>query len=147
MKATIILLLITANLYSQEVKLNEEINLYEYSHVKDLDVEKPAKIDLFLTQLRKLNYTNIESGTDFIKADNFVTKMIFGSAMEVHYNLLLEFKENRYKLLVNNFKVKDVRYGSVAIETLKKRSTRKWVGFINEELPLIISNIETVDDW
>jgi hypothetical protein len=73
--------------------------------------------------------------------------MIFGSAMEVHYNLLLEFKENRYKLLVNNFKVKDVRYGSVAIETLKKRSTGKWVGFINEELPLIISNIETVDDW
>ena len=147
MKATIILLLITANLYSQEVKLNQEINLYEYSHVKNLDVEKSAKIDLFLTQLRKLNYTNIESGTDFIKADNFVTKMIFGSAMEVHYNLLLEFKENRYKLLVNNFKVKDVRYGSVAIETLKKRSTGKWVGFINEELPLIISNIETVDDW
>jgi hypothetical protein len=147
MKATIILLLITASLYSQEVKLNQEINLYEYSHVKNLDVEKSAKIDLFLTQLRKLNYTTIESGTDFIKADNFVTKMIFGSAMEVHYNLLLEFKENRYKLLVNNFKVKDVRYGSVAIETLKKRSTRKWVGFINEELPLIISNIETVDDW
>ena len=147
MKATIILLLITASLYSQELKLNQEINLYEYSHVKNLDVEKSAKIDLFLTQLRKLNYTNIESGTDFIKADNFVTKMIFGSAMEVHYNLLLEFKENRYKLLVNNFKVKDLRYGSVAIETLKKRSTGKWVGFINEELPLIISNIETVDDW
>ena len=81
MKATIILLLITASLYSQEVKLNQEINLYEYSHVKNLDVEKSAKIDLFLTQLRKLNYTNIESGTDFIKADNFVTKMIFGSAM------------------------------------------------------------------
>jgi len=147
MKATIILLLITASLYSQELKLNQEINLYEYSHVKNLDVEKSAKIDLFLTQLRKINYTNIESGTDFIKADNFVTKMIFGSAMEVHYNLLLEFKENRYKLLVNNFKVKDLRYGSVAIETLKKRSTGKWVGFINEELPLIISNIETVDDW
>lgn len=144
MRKLILLFLVTSS-FSQEITLNEDLKIYEYAHIKDYSDSE--KIQSFYNQLKELSYYDIELSDDNVKGKNFVTKMIMGSAMEVHYNVIISFKENRYRLLINNFTVKDVRYGSVAIETLKKSSQRRWVAFINEELPMIVKKIETSNDW
>lgn len=146
-KLFLLLLFVSAVGFSQQVTMNETLKLYEYTHVKDFSGEATDRSKLFLDKMRELNYENIESFEGGVKAESFVTKMIMGSAMEVHYNALIQFKEGKYRLTINNFRIKDVRYGTVAVETLGKGSQKRWVGFINEQLPQIISNLENIDKW
>ena len=133
--------------YGQEVVMNEKLKIYEYTHVKEFDKEIAERLELFAEKMQELNYSETEKTDDGIKGENFFTKMIFGSAMEVHYNALVKFKDGRYKLTINNFRIKDERYGTVAVETLRKGSQKKWVKFINEQLPQVISNLENKDQW
>jgi len=133
--------------FSQELTLNEELNIYNYEVVKDLQITVAERLDIFEKKLKELNYNNIVKDETSIKSESFVTKMIFGSAMEVHYNVYIQFKEDRYKLLLNDFTVNDVRFGKVAIETMKKSSRKRWIGFINKELPQILANIENTSSW
>lgn len=143
----ILLLVFSATCFSQSVTLNETLKLYEYSHVKELTGAELDRIKIFSDKMKEFNYSDIQSTEDNIKGENFFTKMITGSAMEVHFNVLILFKEGKYKLTVNNFRIKDVRYGTVAVETLGKSSQKRWVNFINEQLPQVISNLENTDKW
>lgn len=144
---TLILTMISKPSFAQEVSLNENLKIYEYTHVKEFDSPIENRLDLFTNKMKELNYSGTEKTNDGIKGENFFTKMIFGSAMEVHFNTLIMFKEGQYKVTINNFRIKDERYGTVAVETLRKSSQKKWVKFINEQLPQVVANIENTDTW
>ena len=133
-----LIFIISESSFSQEVSMNESFKIYEYAHVKEFTEETDDRLDLFSNKMKELNYSEIEKFKDGIKGENFFTKMILGSAMEVHFNTLIMFKEDRYKFTINNFRIKDVRYGTVALETLKKG---------NEQLPQVVSNLENMDEW
>jgi hypothetical protein len=132
---------------SQQVSMNETLKMYEYSHVKDFSGDSAERYKLFVNKMRELNYKNVESFDNGLKGENFFTKMIMGSAMEVHFNALIQFKDGKYKLTINNFTIKDVRYGAVALETLGKGAQKRWVNFINEQLPQVVANLENADKW
>jgi len=114
-----------ANSYGQEVTMNETLKIYEYTNVKEFVGGIEDRLELFVEKMQELNYQVDEKADDGIKGENFFTKMILGSAMEVHYNALVKFKGGRYKLTINSFRIKVVRYGTVAVETLRKGSQKK----------------------
>tara|TARA_R110002111_G_scaffold258647_1_gene327916 strand:- start:636 stop:1085 length:450 start_codon:yes stop_codon:yes gene_type:complete len=149
MKKTIFTLLLISTIltYGQEVEMSETLKIYEYTHVKEFDAGIDSRLELFEEKMQELNYSGTEKSDDGIKGENFFTKMIMGSAMEVHYNALIKFKDGRYKLTINNFRIKDERYGTVAVETLRKGAQKKWVKFINEKLPQVVANLENTDKW
>ncbi|MFB9055085.1 hypothetical protein ACFFVB_18535 [Formosa undariae] len=138
---------LSLNASAQEVTFNESLNLYEFTKVQEYEGDIQTRLKIFENNLKELNYDDTEISEDRVKGESFFTKMIYGSAMEMHYNALIIFKEGRYKLTINNFKINDVRYGTVALETLKKGSQKRWVSFINENLPQVISNLEKQDTW
>lgn len=131
------------------VPLNETLKIYEYTHIKEYNGNVSDRLELFNEKMEEFNYEDIEVNEDRIKGKNFFTKMIYGSAMEIHFNTVIKFKEGRYKLTINNFRIKDVRYGTVAVETLKKSSQKKWMDFAGTQLPTVIANLEGVstDEW
>ncbi len=145
---SLILIIITnESSFAQEVSMNETLKIYEYTDIREFDLSIENRLNLFANKMKELNYSEVEKFDDGIKGENFFTKMIFGSAMEVHFNSFIMFKEGRYKLTINNFRIKDERYGTVAVETLKKSSQKKWIEFINEQLPQVVSNLENMDKW
>lgn len=144
---TLLLTIFQTTIQAQEVSLNEQSNLYEYSNVSEYEKGKAEKIDQFSNKMKELNYSNINSTDSDVKGENFFSKLILGSAMEIHYNSLILFKEDKYKLILNNFRIKDVRYGTMPLEGLRKKSLEKWVELINEKLPEIVSNLESSTDW
>lgn len=142
-----LLVLFSTVCFSQQVSMNETLKMYEYSHVRDFSGDPAERSKVFINKMRELNYKNVESFDNGLKGENFFTKMIMGSAMEVHFNALIQFKDGKYKLTINNFTINDVRYGAVALETLGKGAQRRWVNFINEQLPQVINNLENTDQW
>lgn len=144
---TLLLAILQTTIKAQEVSLNEQSNLYEYSNVNEYEKSREEKIDQFSNKMKELNYSNINSTDSDVKGENFFSKLILGSAMEIHYNCLVLIKEDKYKLILNNFRIKDVRYGTMPVEGLRKKSQEKWVELINEKLPEIISNLESSTDW
>jgi len=144
---TLTLAIISESSFAQEVTMNETLKIYEFTQVKEFDGEIENRLDHFANKMKELNYSGNEKTEDGIKGENFFTKMIYGSAMEVHFNAFIMFKEGRYKLTINNFRIKDERYGTVAVETLKKSSQKKWVEFINEQLPKVVANLENINEW
>lgn len=134
----------------QQIDLSATTGIYEYSHVIDFEKTIDERIKVFDDNLKQLNYSNISLSEKEIKGENFFTKMIFGSAMEIHYNVYIKFKVGKYKLLINSFIIHDQRFGSVPLEQLKKKSQKRWAKYINEKLPAIIKNIENTKqeaDW
>ncbi len=144
---TLVLAVISESSFAQQVSMNETLKIHEYSHIKEVNDGINDRLAVFSNKMKELNYSEIDEFEDGIKGENFFTKMITGSAMEVHFNAVIMFKEDRYKLTINNFRIKDVRFGTVALETLKKSSQKKWVQFINEQLPQVVSNLENIDEW
>ena len=135
--------------YAQEVELNHKTKLNEYSCVETFNGSMTDQIELLKGNLQSLGYDHIESSSSKVRGENFFSKIITGTSMEVHYQVLLLFKEDRYKLIVNGFTIKDQRYGSVKLESLRKKSQARWIALINEKLPSIINNIKEIpsDDW
>lgn len=140
--ASIFIIVLVTQSVSQSIELNEKTNIYEFSHVEEFKGSIDDRLNLFIDRLKDLNYSNINQNERDIKAESFFVKVIFGSAMEVHYNVLISLKEGRYKLKINNFTINDVRYGEYILEDIKKSSQKRWVKFINEKLPKEIENIE-----
>jgi len=134
---------------SVDVPMNETLQIYEYTHIKEYSGATIDRLELFMGNMQELNYEEIAKSEDRIYGKNFFTKMIYGSAMEVHFNTMIKFKDSSYKLIINNFRIKDVRYGTVAVETLGKSSQKKWMNFISNQLPLVIANLEreNTDEW
>jgi hypothetical protein len=94
-----------------------------------------------------LNYSNISKSENDINGESFFSKLITGTAMEIHYQVFIQFKEGRYKLTINKFAIKDQRYGTMPLENLKKKSQERWIELINEKLPDIIKNLENTETW
>lgn len=121
-----------------QIKLNNNLNLYQYNYIESSHIKT---IDSYKKKL-------IESGfNDFILIDNnlyaknFFTKMIYGSAMEIHYSIKIEKLENGFEILFSNFKIHDSRYGTVALEELKNKAQKKWIDEINQRIPEILNRI------
>lgn len=138
---------LTVKSYAQEVELNESTKIYEYSHVKDYTGDIKSRLDLFSDKMKELNYSDISKSDDDIRGESFFSKLIMGSAMEIHYQAFIQFNEGRYKFAMNKFTIKDQRYGTMPIENLRKKSQEKWIELINEKLPEIIQNLENTETW
>lgn len=133
--------------YAQKVELNETTKIYEYSHVKEFTGDTKNRLDLFSDKMKELNYSDISKSENDIKGESFFSKLIMGTAMEIHYQAFIQFKEGRYKLTINKFTIKDQRYGTMPLENLKKKSQERWIELINEKLPDIIQNLENTETW
>lgn len=133
--------------YAQKVELNETTKIYEYSHVKDFTGDTKNRLDLFSDKMKELNYSDISKSESDIKGESFFSKLIMGSAMEINYQALIQFKEGRYRLIINKFSIKDQRYGIMPLENLREKSQQRWIELINEKLPEIIKNIENTATW
>lgn len=138
---------LTVRSFAQKVELNETTKIYEYSHVKDFTGDIKNRLDLFSVKMKELNYSDVSQSENDIKGESFFSKLIMGTAMEIHYQTFIQFKEGRYKLTINKFSIKDQRYGTMPIENLKKKSQVRWIELINEKLPEIIHNIENTESW
>ena len=138
---------LTIQSFAQKVELNETTKIYEYSHVKDFTGDINSRLDLFSGKMKELNYSDISKSENDIKGESFFSKLIMGSAMEIHYQAFIQLKEGRYKLTINKFAIKDQRYGTMPLENLKKKSQERWIGLINDKLPEIITNIENTETW
>jgi len=143
------LCLLNINAISQKITISNSSKKYEYSHVKEFEGNVGDRLTLFEKKMNELNYSNVNSSDNQIKGESFITKVLTGTAMEVHYNLVIQLKEGRYRLAVNDFTIKDQRFGTYILEDLKERSQKRWVSFINEKLPDIIKNVESKvdEDW
>lgn len=133
--------------YAQKVELNETTKIYEYSHVKDFTGDIKSRLDLFSDKMKALNYSDISKSENDIKGESFFSKLITGTAMEIHYQAFMQFKEGRYKLTINKFAIRDQRFGTMPLENLRKKSQQRWIELINEKLPEIIKNLENTDTW
>lgn len=148
MKKIILFLLLTPYLsLSQTITLNEETSLYSFEKI----VKHSNTIDNlknnFLTNFEKLSYTNILVNDDFISGENFYSVIIMSTPMQVKYNVRIDFKSDKYKILINKFVLEDKRWSPVPLENLKS-GKKKWIQNINEKLPSIIKSIENSNkDW
>ena len=139
--------LLTVQSFAQKVELNETTKIYEYSHVKVFTDDRKSRLDLFSVKMKELNYSEVSKSENDITGESFFSKLIMGTAMEIHYQAFIQFKEGRYKLTINKFAIKDQRYGTMPLENLKKKSQERWIELINENLPEIIKNLENIDTW
>lgn len=135
------------NSFAQTLTLNETTKVFEYSHIKEFAIETKVRLDLFSEKLKGLNYSNVIRTESDIKGESYFSKLIMGTAMEIHYQVFIQIKEGKYKLTINKFAVKDQRYGAMPIENIGKSSQKKWIEYINQNLPDIIKNIENTDTW
>lgn len=133
--------------YAQTLALNEATKVFEYSHVKEFTVDTKARLDLFSEKLKGLNFSNLTRTENDIKGESYFSKLIMGTAMEIHYQVFIQIKEGKYKLTINKFAIKDQRYGAMPIENIGKSSQKKWIEYINQNLPDLIKNIENSDTW
>lgn len=132
---------------AQTVTQNENTKVFEYAIVKEFSGDSIARLELFSNKFKELNYSNITITKNDIKGESFFTKIITGTSMEIHYQVLIQFKQNKYRILINKFVIKDQRYGATPLENIGKSSQKRWIEYINENLPTIVKNIENTDTW
>lgn len=146
MKKLFILLLLTSFSYAQELVLNAETNIYEFTKIVESD-SIPFYKESFVKNLRKLNYKNIVVEDSNISAENFYTKIILGTTIQVNYQVLIDFKETKYKLRINKFVMDERRWAPIPLENIKS-GKKKWIKNINENLPNIVKALESkLDNW
>jgi hypothetical protein len=147
MKKLIVLLLVPLFSFSQELSLNPDTKVYEYSEVKDLTISSGQLFKNFEDKMIELNYTNVMKTDNKIIGNNFVSFLILMTTVQVNFQTIIEVKDNKYRLLINKFIVDDKRYSPIPIEDLKKY-TKRWVTEINKKLPTIVSAIESpITKW
>ncbi|UOX35324.1 hypothetical protein LXD69_07335 [Flavobacterium sediminilitoris] len=149
MKKFILLVLVvfSSGVFAQELILNSETKIYEYEYIKESSETIEFLTSSFESKLNDLNYKDVIFSTDKITSQSFFTKLIMGTPMEIRYNLTIDFKEGKYKVLFNKFIIEDKRFGSVPLEDIKS-AKKKWIKTINEKLPDLIAALESkAKDW
>lgn len=129
--------------FTQEIQINDVNSLYEYSHIKE---STNKIINEFEKNILSLKYTNVFKNENSLSGENYFSVMIMGTPVQVHYYVSIEFKENKYKLVINKFILEDRRWSPVPLENIRSGKS-KWIGKINENLPKIIKSIETISSW
>ena len=131
----------------QTVKLNTDTGIYEVVVIDSLSKKSTDRLLDFKKQMDLLNYSDINSNESTISGESYFTKQIMGSAMEVHFNAVVEFKEDRYRITLNKFYVNDVRYGQYTFEDMKSGNRKRWINLVNEKAPDLIQRLKYVDEW
>lgn len=148
-KYLLLSLLVISNflLSGQEISLNESNSFYEYSHIKESNDKE--LLNRFKNRLTDLNYKEIVVQENSISGQGFTNHLVGGFAtVEIRYVIKISFKEGRYKLTLTNFVLTD-KNGSDPLEGMGSFK-KKWIRIINEKLPMIIDNVETLkntNDW
>ena len=146
-KIFIILFLIGLSGTAQTIKLNPDTNIYEVVVIDSLTKPVPDRILEFKKQMDLLSYADISSTDSSVSGESYFTKKIMGSAMEVHFNAIVQFKENKYRITLNKFYVNDVRYGQYTFEDMKSGNRKRWMKLVDEKAPEIIDRLKFVDNW
>ncbi|TSE05209.1 hypothetical protein [Aquimarina algiphila] len=150
MKITLSLsiLLFSISIYSQKLQLNEKNNFFQFSKVVNHTDEKIA--EQFYNRFQKINLTEITESKNNISGIGVTNHLVMGFALvEIFYKVKIDFKPNKYRLVLTNFKLKD-KNGTTPLEG-SGSFKRGWIKKINKKLPEIIQNIENInskdDDW
>jgi len=123
---------------AQELSKNPDNNIYEFSQV----INNAVTSEKALSQLRELKYVIIETGESFIHAEGSFSHMVMGNfPVEIRYNVIYEFKDDRYRLKINRFVLQDKNPVAVPLEDMKSH-TKRWIKKINEKLPDIVKALE-----
>ncbi|RXG32011.1 hypothetical protein [Leeuwenhoekiella marinoflava] len=146
-KIFIILFFIALSGTAQTIKLNPDTNIYEVVVIDSLTKPVPDRILEFKKQMDLLSYADISSTDSSVSGESYFTKKIMGSAMEVHFNAIVQFKENKYRITLNKFYVNDVRYGQYTFEDMKSGNRKRWIKLVDEKAPEIIDQLKFVDNW
>ena len=141
-KILFVFILFTSLGFSQELKLNENTNIYEFSKVYEINSPSDEVVKNLISNFKNLNYTNIISEEDRISAESFYSKLIMGTTLQVKYQVIYEFKDDKYRLLINKFIVDDKRWSPIPLENLKSH-TKRWIKDINQNLPIIVKALES----
>lgn len=146
-KFYILLFFISTTCFAQSVELNPDTKIYEVVIIDSLDTAPEDRLESFKKQMTALSYEDVNASENSLSGQSYFTKKIFGSAMEVHYNTVIDFKDNRYRITFNKFYVNDVRYGQYTFEDMKKSHRKRWIDLVNEKIPEIISRLKYIDNW
>lgn len=145
MKKIILLTLITFNFaISQEIKLNPNSSIYDYSEINEFT--NSNQINLFESKMRELNFSNISKSETSVSGESYFSILIMGTPLQVKYFVFIDFKENKYKLSISKFIIEDKRWSPVPLENIKSGKSR-WISEINKKLPEIIKAIKTESKW
>lgn len=141
------LLILPIGVNSQELSLNEKTSAYDYSKIIEINENRSDVKDDILKNLRDLNYQNVIVETETISADSFYSKLIITTPVNINYHVTIDFKDNKYRLLINRFVLDDGMRAVIPLENLKAH-TKRWVKDINKNLPSIIKAIESpIEKW
>jgi len=146
-KFYILLFFISTTCFAQSVELNPDTKIYEVVVIDSLDTSPEDRLELFKKQMTALSYEDVNASENSLSGQSYFTKKIYGSAMEVHFNTVIDFKDNRYRITFNKFYVNDVRYGQYTFEDMKKSNRKRWIDLVNEKIPEIISQLKYIDNW
>ena len=146
-KFYILIFFVSTTCFAQSVELNPDTKIYEVVIIDSLNTSPEDRLESFKKQMTALSYEAINAGENSLSGQSYFTKKIYGSAMEVHYNTVIDFKDNRYRITFNKFYVNDVRYGQYTFEDMKKSNRKRWIDLVNEKIPEIISQLKYIDNW
>lgn len=146
-KFYILLFFISTTCFAQSVELNPDTKIYEVVVIDSLDTSPEDRLESFKKQMTALSYEDVNASENSLSGQSYFTKKIYGSAMEVHFNTVIDFKDNRYRITFNKFYVNDVRYGQYTFEDMKKSNRKRWIDLVNEKIPEIISQLKYIDNW
>ena len=132
---------------AQTVSLNTDTNIYEVVVIDSLTKPVPERVSEFKKQMDLLGYKDVEIENNRLSGESFFSKNIMGSAMELHYNTVIQFKVNKYKISLNKFIVNDVRFGEYTFEDMKTSNRKRWIKLVNEKAPEIINRLKFIDNW
>ncbi|WCM42456.1 hypothetical protein MG290_01940 [Flavobacterium sp. CBA20B-1] len=142
MKRITYVLMLTFLLFSytavSQVKFSDDLKLFQYKYQRTAEI---ISLEDFKKKLIELNFVDFINIDNTIYAKNFFTKMIYGSAMEIHYSIKIEKTQNNISIIFSNFKINDVRYGKVALEELKSKHQKRWIEEIDKRIPGVINQI------
>ena len=146
-KLYILILFISTSCFAQSVELNPDTKIYEVVVIDSLDTSPEDRLESFKKQMTALSYEDVNTSENSLSGQSYFTKKIYGSAMEVHFNTVIDFKDDRYRITFNKFYVNDVRYGQYTFEDMKKSNRKRWIDLVNEKIPEIISRLKYIDNW
>lgn len=139
-----ILLLSTSLSFSQELTKNLDTGKFEYIEI----VNEKTDNESFKSKLSNLGYKDFIETNNSIKSQGFFNEQVMGFVVEIFYDTTIEFKDDKYRIKINNVLVKDNR-GTYVLEDMGGYQ-KKWLKKFNQKLPEIIEKLkkESVkSDW
>ena len=139
-----ILLLSTSLSFSQELTKNSDTGKFEYIEI----VNEKTDNESFKSKLSDLGYKDFIETNNSIKSQGFFNEQVMGFVVEIFYDTTIEFKDDKYRIKINNVLVKDNR-GTYVLEDMGGYQ-KKWLKKFNQKLPEIIEKLkkESVkSDW